>query len=421
MDNDTSRTGSSPGATGEQVLDQLRGLRRSSDDKVLAGVCGGLGRSLGVDPLLLRVVVAVMVLFGGTGIVLYALAWLLLPQDDGTASVGAQALDRGRHHPSTQTIWLAVVLAVAVTLGVVGAFGRWDGPILLSLAVVGLLVWLLRSGRVQTAGTPVPPSGAPVPPVPPAAAAGTAPMTATVQDTPTSTVPPVPPAPPAGPTWTAPVPPQPPAPPRPPKPRSHLFGLTVSVALIGVGVLAAIDAAGAHLWSGAYPALVLAVLGGGLLVGAWYGRARGLVFWGLVLALVTTVTSVAGNAVRDVPNRTVDDTVAVTQVDQLPTADRYGAGQVTYDLSGLDVAGQSVSMRSRIGFGEIVVVVPPDVDVTLDARTGVGGLSLFGQETGGVNDHVQRTDLGADGPGGGSLDLTLYAGFGHLEVRRATA
>ena len=79
---------------GEQVLDQLRRLRRSRDDKVIAGVCGGLGRSLGVDPLLLRVVLAVLVLFGGTGVVLYAIAWLLLPLDDGTPSVGAQALDR---------------------------------------------------------------------------------------------------------------------------------------------------------------------------------------------------------------------------------------------------------------------------------------------------------------------------------------
>ena len=77
------------GSTSDQVLDQLRGLRRSTDDKVIAGVAGGVGRSLGIDPLLLRVVLAVLVLFGGTGIVLYALGWLLMPQDDGTALGGA--------------------------------------------------------------------------------------------------------------------------------------------------------------------------------------------------------------------------------------------------------------------------------------------------------------------------------------------
>src|SRR3954470_13398134 len=139
MEHDTQRTGSSPGASSEQVLDQLRGLRRSSDDKVLAGVCGGLGRSLGIDPLLLRVVLAVLVLFGGTGIVLYALGWLLMPQDDGTASVGQQALDRPKFRPSGSTVGLAVLLVIAVSIGVIGAFAQWHGPVLLSLAVVAIL------------------------------------------------------------------------------------------------------------------------------------------------------------------------------------------------------------------------------------------------------------------------------------------
>ncbi len=403
---DSPPAGSSPGATGEQVLEQLRGLRRSSDDKVLAGVCGGLGRSLGVDPLLLRVVLAVLVFFGGAGIVLYAAGWLLLAKDDGTPSVGAQALNRGHYRPSTQTLWLAVVLAVAVSLGVVGALGRWDGPLLLSLAVVALVVWLARRGRSGAEPRPV---SAPAP-APAAATQPTMAMTAAASGEPTVAMAASPAAAPSRPTA-----------PRRPKERSHLFGITVSVALISLGVLAAVDASGADPWPGAYPALALAVVGLGLLVGAWYGRARSLVFWGALLALVTTVTSVAGHAVGAMPSRGVDETVTVTQVGQLPSADRYGAGRVEYDLSGLDVAGGSVSMRSQIGFGEIVVVVPPDVDVTVDARAGVGGLSLFGRESGGVDDRVRRTDVGADGPGGGSLALTLYAGFGHLEVRRATA
>ena len=74
-----------------------------------------------------------------------------------------------------------------------------------------------------------------------------------------------------------------------------------------------------------------------------------------------------------------------------------------------------------MGFGEIVVTVPRDMDVRLTARVGVGGLTLFGQESGGVNERIVRTDNGPDGIGGGQLDLDLYAGFGHLEVRRATS
>ncbi|HEX3005017.1 MAG TPA: PspC domain-containing protein [Angustibacter sp.] len=434
-ENQTTANGSA-----EQLLDQLKRLRRSRSDKVIAGVCGGLGRSLGVDPLLIRIVVAVLAVFGA-GVVLYALAWLLLPVDDGTPSVGAQALQRGEHTRSS-TVWLAVVLAIAVAIGVAGAVNRWDGPILLTLAVGGLIVWLLRRQPAQ-APTQAPaqaPAQAPtvsvpygVPPSAPtatAAASGPADAPTTVLP-PTEDAgslpeqppldpeqPPVPPQPPyaAGP----PVPPPPPVPPQPPRPTSHLFGLTVSVALIALGLLAAFDVAGAQPPDGAYPALALTVVGLGLVLGTWFGRARGLVFWGIVLSLATLVGSVAGHA-RGLNDNAVDQTVTVSTVSALPTDDRYGAGQVEYDLTGLDLSGQTATMDAQIGFGEIVVVVPPDLDVVLDARTGVGGLTLFGSDTGGLNQHRQRTDYGADGPGGGTLDLTLYAGFGHLEVRRAAS
>jgi phage shock protein PspC (stress-responsive transcriptional regulator) len=396
---DMNENQTTAGAQGEQVLDQLRRLRRSRDDKVIAGVCGGLGRSLGVDPLLLRIVLAVMVFFAGTGIVLYAVGWLLLPVDDGTPSVGAQAVERGQK-PRTQTVVLAVVLAVAIAFGVVGAFGHWDGPVLLSLVLIGLLVWLLR--RTAT----------------PAAPMAVSPPTVTVPAAETTQQ--LPPSPPSftSPPWAA--PPAPPLPPSPPRPRSGLFAITVSVALIALGVLAAFDVSGADPAPGAYPALLLAVTGLGLLLGAWFGRARGLVFWGLVLCLVTLVSSVAGHT-RDLSDGSVDQRVTVATAAELPTSDEYGAGKVVYDLTGLDLANGDASMSSRIGFGEIVVVVPPDLDVRLDARTGVGGLSTFGSNTGGLDEHRVRTDYGADGPGGATLDLTLYAGFGHLEVRRAAS
>src|ERR671936_530207 len=57
-------------------------LYRSSTDRVLGGVCGGLGTYLGIDPVICRVVAVVLVFFGGAGILLYGAAWLLVPSDD---------------------------------------------------------------------------------------------------------------------------------------------------------------------------------------------------------------------------------------------------------------------------------------------------------------------------------------------------
>jgi hypothetical protein len=56
--------------------------------------------------------------------------------------------------------------------------------------------------------------------------------------------------------------------------------------------------------------------------------------------------------------------------------------------------------------------------VTAKASLGIGQVDLFGQGQGGLSSDVTVTDLGGDGVGGGTLDLTLDAGVGHLEVRR---
>ncbi len=58
-----------------------RRLTRSSDDKMIGGVAGGLGRHLDVDPALVRLTFVILALFGGSGILLYALAWIIIPTD----------------------------------------------------------------------------------------------------------------------------------------------------------------------------------------------------------------------------------------------------------------------------------------------------------------------------------------------------
>jgi phage shock protein PspC (stress-responsive transcriptional regulator) len=57
-------------------------LHRSRRDRMLAGVCGGLAESLGVDAALIRIgLVALTVLGFGFGIVLYLAAWILAPEE----------------------------------------------------------------------------------------------------------------------------------------------------------------------------------------------------------------------------------------------------------------------------------------------------------------------------------------------------
>jgi phage shock protein PspC (stress-responsive transcriptional regulator) len=52
---------------------------KKSKDKVIAGVCGGIAESLGFDKTLVRVIWALLVLCAGTGLLLYLILWLLMP------------------------------------------------------------------------------------------------------------------------------------------------------------------------------------------------------------------------------------------------------------------------------------------------------------------------------------------------------
>jgi phage shock protein C len=75
---DHTEPAASPPPTGPQAG---RLLRRSSDDRLLAGVCGGLGRYLGVDPVLLRIAAVVLALANGLGLIAYVIAWILIPEE----------------------------------------------------------------------------------------------------------------------------------------------------------------------------------------------------------------------------------------------------------------------------------------------------------------------------------------------------
>ena len=56
-------------------------LTRSRDDRVIAGVCAGLARYLGIDPVLVRIAALLLIFAGGVGIVLYAIGWIAMPEE----------------------------------------------------------------------------------------------------------------------------------------------------------------------------------------------------------------------------------------------------------------------------------------------------------------------------------------------------
>jgi phage shock protein PspC (stress-responsive transcriptional regulator) len=66
-----------------QAGDKIRKFRRSRDDRMIAGVCGGAAELLGVDATILRVLLVAATLFGfGAGALIYLVCWVVVPEVD---------------------------------------------------------------------------------------------------------------------------------------------------------------------------------------------------------------------------------------------------------------------------------------------------------------------------------------------------
>lgn len=69
-------------------------LRRSRSDRMIAGVCGGVGEYMGVAPNLVRIVAVLLAVFGGSGVIIYLLGWLLIPEEGSDSSLMQHLLRR---------------------------------------------------------------------------------------------------------------------------------------------------------------------------------------------------------------------------------------------------------------------------------------------------------------------------------------
>jgi signal transduction histidine kinase len=109
-------------------------LRRSDDDRVVAGVCAGIAEQIGVDPTLVRLIFTLLALAGGAGIVLYGAAWLTM------SGYGWAAL-------------VAVVVAAGLALRALGLSS--DASAALVLIGGGLAVIWHRGGTLRRDGGPL--------------------------------------------------------------------------------------------------------------------------------------------------------------------------------------------------------------------------------------------------------------------------
>jgi phage shock protein PspC (stress-responsive transcriptional regulator) len=125
----------------------VRRLTRSSSDKLIGGVAGGLGRYFGVDPILFRIAFVVLVFAGGVGVLAYIGLLAFVPADDDSRVFGASR---------NGNVVGAVLLGLVVVI-VLGPPFFFIGPALVPIALligIGVLLWRAAGGGTPSGGDP---------------------------------------------------------------------------------------------------------------------------------------------------------------------------------------------------------------------------------------------------------------------------
>ncbi|WP_067491457.1 PspC domain-containing protein [Actinomadura hibisca] len=404
---------------------EYRRMARVREGRVLGGVCTGLGRLTGIDPVVYRVGFAILVLSHGQGVLLYLAALAFMPAAPDVPSFAESTFKRWFDGNAVLTV-LGLLLCVGVAASLLGGGVSTDA--IAVVTVFGLVLVVAHARGVNLVGVartlperlqghppgsfgePVEQPRGPVGPVSldkgadalPPGMIDLAAYSAGSRDEP---------APVGGVTR---VPRQ--------KPEKKKSPLTPVIVLFALGAGAAVMP-----MAGAYPvprstmivlAAALAVVGAGMVLGGRF-RVHGLAAVGTMLTLGLLTTAVATEAPQGARYGEVRwQPVQVTPAQQ---DYRVAVGSGELDLTEVPLAaGQRLIVNAELVLGEMVVTVPGGARVELDARVGLGDLSVDGRTISGPNAKVQQVMEAEDAKGTPPvIVLRVRSKLGDVEVRRA--
>jgi phage shock protein PspC (stress-responsive transcriptional regulator) len=348
-----------------------RRLLRSSKERWLWGVAGGLGEYLRVDPTLVRLGFAVAAIFGGFGVIAYLVMAVVVPQDDGT---GHPRTDR--RPPTTAIILLAIALLIALG-GPFGGWGHgwhghwfgWVGPLwIVFLVVIAIVAVRTLRGR--------PPRWLRARRADAGEAEGETAETEVAGGEERSG---------EAPRWVRAI-------------AMVLVAMAAIGAALAVGTAAAWATATGH---GSVVAGLVIALGVAIAATAFIGEARRIGGWLLAAALVLAIPAGATAAADIHFNGGIGErNYRPTTVTDIPT-DGYdfGVGELQVDLRDLPWAnGQTIPVKSNLGVGQMIVSVPTSVCVQAHATAKAGELLVRGDKSDGIDPEIDQGQPRSDAP-----------------------
>jgi phage shock protein PspC (stress-responsive transcriptional regulator) len=379
-----------------------RRFERRADDKVVGGVCSGLGAYFDIDPLWFRIGFVVVSLSGALGVILYLAAWALMPMP------GEPSAMQRKGAPIT-LIGAALLIASAVMfLPLLGAlmnfvsmpFGRFGfnypvidyfpGPAFLALGLIAIGVVLLRQ-RDEGRG-PLAPSASPA-----TVDGETQPDTATDRETTTPMA------------YTPAYQPT-----RVRRDRSALSAFIIAAVLLIVGTAAVVSSAElANIDVGQLAALALFIIGIGLIVGAWWGRARLMIVLGIFLIPIVLAASVIDFPLTGAIG---GGYMSPHTADELHDLD-YTVGDIQLDLSEYRFEEAVTEVDVRMGVGVLQVTIPKQVHAVIAVDIRSGDARVFQVDESGA-DISFRTTAG-DPDAAKTLKINILGGLAAVDVYRS--
>ncbi|HTO01958.1 MAG TPA: PspC domain-containing protein, partial [Microthrixaceae bacterium] len=322
----------------------LRSLRRSTSNRIVAGVAGGLAERIGVPSLVVRAAFVIAAV-AGFGIPIYVIAWIFTPTDRGDRMTDGRGV--------RDLLALAIIVLVGLILSpmVTASFDRiWKlTPWVLVLLGVGLVLRRSEASPDQSQDPSEP---------------------AIQAQHESGDRPPYPTAPVRTPRGAARS--RAPGPLR--LPRFPVVGLlTWCAVLITCGALGVLSLSGViSIGPGVVAGFALLVFGGGLVFSAFRGKARGLILPALALAVV-----LGGLGAIDLRIDNADPSFhrIVADPAELPRALRTSVTSSSLNLRTLELSSDRYLRIDQTG-GDLLVVLPTDVNVTVDVTLGIGEVRL---------------------------------------------
>jgi phage shock protein PspC (stress-responsive transcriptional regulator) len=396
--------------------------RRPRTGRVVAGVAAGIGRRYAIDPVIVRVALVVSAVYGGAGVLFYLLGWVFLAGEEDEVSPIESLIGRGRSGTSKGlTVLLLILLIPSSNFAFGGHFTTIAGIVLLVGALYLLHKYRGDLGRIDGPATtaegasmnentsgdepgPVedarPQDAVPTERTGPPAwdPLGAAPF---AWDLPEPT-----PVPEEQPTVV--VPRQ-----RAPRHRSRVGLATFGLVLVTGATLVALSGHDSWLTPPHIAAVLAAVTGAGLLIGAFTHSGRGLI-------LLAVVLSIAGFAFTqshfDGWHGAGDAKFRPTTLAQVQPVYQRSVGDIKLDLTALPPTG-TVHTKVSLAVGDLTVLVPSDATVEATCSAAVGDVVCLGQRVSGPGQHLQVTQQGA---AGNDLTIVLDVQDGPGDVKVAS-